>query len=178
MTHPKSLLEPDDVFAACDSILGRLDAMILRAESEAPPRIGPAGMHPLVWGAARRLWVDGHIRQAVTGACEALIAQVAVVTGRNDVAETSLWQQAFSKDPPEPGKPRLRWPGPPTDQTVKTMKEGLRQYAPGVQQLIRNTAVHTTAEMSEQEGLERLAALSLLARWMEECTLDVAPESD
>ncbi|MGY1618868.1 TIGR02391 family protein [Geodermatophilus sp. SYSU D00691] len=177
MTQPKPLLEPDDVFTACDSILGRLDAMMLRAQSEAPPRTGPAGMHPLVWGAARRLWLDGHIRQAVTGACEALIGQVKVVTGRNDVAETSLWQQVFSKDAPEPGKPRLRWPGPPTDQTVKTMNDGLRQYAPGVQLLIRNPAVHTTVEMTEQEGLEQLAALSLLARWMENCTLDEAPAS-
>lgn len=172
VTEPKPLLEPANVFAACDQMLGRLDALALRAQAEAPPTVGVAGMHPLVWGAARRLWEDGHVRQAVTSACEALIGQVKALTGRNDVPETSLWQQVFSEKAPEIGKPRMRWPGDPSDQTVRTMNEGLRQYAPGVQLLIRNPATHTAADMTEQDGLERLAALSLLARWLDDCELD------
>jgi hypothetical protein len=47
----KPLLEPDDVLAACDSTLGRIDGLILKAEAEAPPTIGAAAMHPLVWSA-------------------------------------------------------------------------------------------------------------------------------
>lgn len=41
------------------------------------------------------------------------------LTDRNDAPDTSLWQQAFSKDEPLEGKPRLRWPGDTSDQDVK-----------------------------------------------------------
>jgi hypothetical protein len=51
ITEPKPLLEPANVLAACDEMLGRLDALVLRAHAEAPPTVGVAGMHPLVWGA-------------------------------------------------------------------------------------------------------------------------------
>lgn len=178
ITQPKPVLEPDDVLGACESILGRLDTMILKAQAEAPPTIGAAAMHPLIWSAARRLWNDGHFGEAVTRACESLIARVKAETGRNDVAETSLWQETFSAKPPEPGKPRLRWPGNPTDRTVAAMNEGLRAYAPGVQLLIRNPSVHRTNDMPQQEALERLAALSLLARWLDDCGLLHAPSPE
>lgn len=36
---------------------------------------------------------------------------------------------------------------------------------------IRNPATHGTAEMSKQEAAERLAVLSLLARWVDHCDL-------
>jgi hypothetical protein len=173
ITEPKPLLEPDNVLSACDSILGRLDTKIRRAEAEAPPTIGAASMHPLVWGAARPLWVDGHFRQAIAAAAETLIAQMKARTGRYDLSETPLWQQAFSDKAPEPGKPRLRWPGDPsTNQDVKNMNDGLRFFAPGVQMLIRNPATHSIDEMSEQEAVERLAVLSLLARWVEQCQVE------
>jgi len=175
VTEPKPLLEPDHVLSSCDSILGRLDIKIRRAEAEAPPTIGAASMHPLVWGAARSLWVDGHFRQAIATATETLIAQVKARTGRYDLPETSLWQQAFSDKAPEPGKSRLRWPGDPTvNQDVKNMNDGLRFFAPGVQMLIRNPATHSIDEMQEQDALERLSALSLLARWVETCQVQDA----
>lgn len=172
MTKPKPLLEPDDVLSACDQMIGRLDDLIAQAEAEAPPEIGAAAMHPLIWGAAASLWRDRHFRQAVAGAAEALIAQVKVRTGRNDVAETDLWKQVLSSEPPTPGKPRLRWPGDPIDRNVKNMSDGLRQYAPGVQMTIRNMVIHTSDELSEQAALERLAALSLLAGWIDQCELN------
>lgn len=169
ITRPKPLLEPEDVLGATDQIIGRLEAMLLRAEVEAPPLTGVQAMHPLIWGAASRLWGDGHYRAAISAGAEALVAQVKSLTGRNDVAETGLWQEAFSENAPAPGKPRLRWPGEPTDRDVKTMNDGLRQFAPGTQMVIRNPAAHGTVEISPQEGLERLAVLSLLARWVQSC---------
>ena len=48
---------------------------------------------------------------AVAAAAEAVSGQMKQLTGRNDAPDTSLWQQAFSNAPSEPGKPRLRWPG-------------------------------------------------------------------
>lgn len=171
ITRPKPLLEPIDIISACDQMIGRLGDLIRQAEAEAPPHIGAEAMHPLIWGAASRLWRDGHARQAVAAAAEALITHVKSRTRRNDIAETSLWQETFSERPPEPGKPRLRWPGDPADRDVKSMNDGLRQFAPGAQMTIRNPSAHSTIEMPDQHALERLAVLSLLARWVDECEL-------
>ncbi|MGI5506365.1 TIGR02391 family protein [Lentzea sp. CA-135723] len=149
ITQPKPVLEAPDVLGACDQALGRLDGLILESEAELPPTVGAAAMHPLVWGAAARLWRDGHFREAVAGAAESVVAMVKTRTKRNDLAATALWQEIFSNKEPEPGKPRLRWPGDPTHQDVITMNAGLRFLAPGIQMTIRNNAAHSTSELDE-----------------------------
>jgi hypothetical protein len=98
-------------------------------------------------------------------------------TRRNDIAEAALWQQVFSDREPQPGQPRLRWPGDPNDRNVSSMNAGLRSFAPGVQMTIRNSAAHGLGELGEQAALERLSALSLLARWVDECELVERPRS-
>jgi hypothetical protein len=55
------------------------------------------------------------------------------------------------------------------------MHDGLRMFAPGVQMLVRNPAAHSTEQWTEQEALERLATLSLLAGWVSTCVLQEAP---
>jgi Protein of unknown function (Hypoth_ymh). len=171
ITQPKPLLEPSNILSACSQMLGRLDALIARAEAEASPSIDAEAMHPLVWGAARPLWHIGKYRQAVAAAGEALAGQLKARTGRNNTSETSLWQETFGTAEPTAKAPRLRWPGDDDDRNVRSMREGLRQFAPGVQMTIRNIAQHTTGEFEEHEALEQLAALSLLARWAEQCVL-------
>jgi uncharacterized protein (TIGR02391 family) len=141
-----------------------------------PPTVDVAQMHPAVWGQTARLWRDGHYRQAVSAAADAVVQLAKSRTGRNDIPDTSQWQQAFSKDDPQPGKPRLRWPGHQTDQTVKSMNEGLRNFAPGAQMTIRNPATHGPGEITQQEAVERLSVLSLLARWVDQCDLIEAPD--
>ena len=169
VSRPKPLLEPVDVLNAADYAVARLEGLALEAEASRPPTIGAEAMHPTVWGAARRLWEDGHYRQAVGAASESLISVVKTRTDRRDIPDTSLWQQVFSDKDPQPRMPRLRWPGNPADQDVITMNGGLRQFAPGAQMTIRNSAAHGLSELGEQEALERLAVLSLLARWLDEC---------
>ncbi|ROO63039.1 uncharacterized protein Ymh [Micromonospora sp. Llam0] len=171
ITRPKPLLEAVDVLDACDQALGRLEGLVLQAEAERPPAVGAEAMHPLVWGSASRLWRDGHFREAVAAAAEAVVLMVKTRTRRNDIAETALWQETFSIKEPEPGKPRLRWPGDPENRDVGTMNSGLRSFAPGVQMTIRNTVSHGVGQLGEQAAVERLAALSLLARWVDECDL-------
>jgi hypothetical protein len=175
VAQPKPLLEPSNILDACEQMLGRLEGFAVLADAEAPPTTGVQGMHPTVWGAARSLWLDGHFRQAVASAGERLAGSVKGVTERHDLADTTLWQQVFSDRPPEPGKPRLQWPGDPNDLTVKSMREGLRQFAPGVQMTVRNPAAHDCEELTAQEGMERLAALSLLAHWVDTCELQTLP---
>ncbi len=176
VAQPKPLLEPSNILNSCGFAIGRLEGLILEAEAAQPPRIGAEALHPSVWGAASRLWRDGHYRQAVTAAAEAVVLMLKTRLERADIAETALWQEAYSDQPPKPGKPRLRWPGNPSDQDVKTMTAGLRFFAPGVQMTIRNSAAHGVGEMDQQEAIERLSTLSLLARWLDACEVETFTE--
>jgi uncharacterized protein (TIGR02391 family) len=176
ITLPKPLLEASNVRACCLQAAGRLEGLAARAAALASPSVDPVLLHPLVWAAAQRLWNDGHLRLAVAAAAEAVTGQMKQLTGRNDAPDTSLWQQAFSKDQPEPGKPRLRWPGDPTDQDVKTMNDGLRQFSAGANMVIRNPATHVQRDPTEQEALERLATLSVMAHFVDRCIVDSMDE--
>jgi uncharacterized protein (TIGR02391 family) len=176
VTQPKPVLEPPNILAACDQAIGRLEAMAVEAEAERPPAVGVEGLHPSVWGAAKRLWRDGHYREAVAAAGEAVAAMAKARTGRYDIPETSLWQQVFSKDAAKPGMPRLRWPGDPAQRDVSTMSEGLRSFSAGVQMTIRNPAAHRAVDLDTQAALERLSALSLLAHWVDTCEIEEAAE--
>ncbi|PYY31540.1 TIGR02391 family protein [Curtobacterium sp. MCBD17_030] len=171
---PKPVLDPENITSACGQMIGRLEVLLLEAEAEAVPAVSAETMHPLVWGAARSMWRDSYYRQAVAGAAEALVGQLKARTGRNNIAETALWQETFSEKPAQPGKPRLRWPGDPEDRTVRSMNEGLRQITAGTQMTIRNVAAHETKQWDLVEASERLAVLSLIARWVETCVLEEA----
>ena len=160
---------------------------VMRANREVEARMGPslpvAGpgqWHPTVLGASRSLMEGDHFHQAVSQAAEQVVQSVRSRTGRQDLAGgTDVWRQAFSGEPPAPGKPRLRWPGDPADRDVKTMNEGLRHLAEGLQLTVRNPSAHPKTEMNRQEALERLAALSLLANLVEHCDLLAeGPEAD
>jgi hypothetical protein len=176
MTQPKPVLTYAVVSMVCQQMVGRLEGQIAQAEIEALPSLQVESFHPLVVGAASRLWRDGHRRLAIAAAAEALVTQVKSVLGRNELQDSALWQQAFSASEPEAGKPRLRWPGAHDDLTVKSMRDGLRQFAPGAQMTIRNPATHDAGEPDVQTALERLAVLSLLARWVDACDVVRHPD--
>ncbi|MEU2899630.1 TIGR02391 family protein [Streptomyces sp. NPDC006967] len=171
VTLPKPLLEPDDVIDATEQILGRLEAMELKAAAELPPTSGVEALHPTIWGPASKLWRDGHFRSAVHSAAEALTTQLRIRVGQNGMDATALYGKVFSEK-----APLLQWPGDPDDLTVKSMRNGLGKYAPGVNLTIRNTTAHGTAEMSAQDAMERLSALSLLARWIDACEDAASPK--
>ncbi|MDV3136743.1 TIGR02391 family protein [Mycobacterium sp. 29Ha] len=177
VAQPKPMLEPANIIDACNQMIGSLEELADRAEAELPPTVDVAEMHPAVWGQAARLWRDEHYRQAVQAAADGVVQLVKSRTGGPELDDTARWNQAFSKDDPEPGRPRLRWPGDQTDRTVVSMNDGLRRFAPGAQMTIRNPAAHGPGEMTQQEAVERLSVLSLLARWVDECDLIEAPEA-
>ncbi|MFJ2080546.1 TIGR02391 family protein [Streptomyces anulatus] len=171
MATPKPVLEPGDVLDATEQMLGRLEALTWKAEAELPPTTGVEAMHPTVWGAAKKLWSDGHFRLAVQSAAEKVTAHIKGRTGLHHMDATNMYEKVYSK-----AAPLLIWPGEPADKSVSSMQNGLAKYAPGVSMTIRNTATHDTeTEMSAQDALERLAALSLLARWVDECENAATP---
>ena len=83
-----------------------------------------------------------------------------------------LASAAFSTDPPEPGKPRLRLPDYPEGTPDWTSQhQGAAFLGMGCAQLIRNLVTHG-AQVGEQTALEQLAALSLLARLISKAAVD------
>ena len=59
---------------------------------------------------------------------------------------------------------------------MKTMQDGLRLFAPGVNMIIRNPATHDDKSFSEQAALERLATLSVLAHFLDQCEVPAVAE--
>jgi len=132
------------------------------------PELSAAELHPWVWGGAQSLWQSGHYREAVEGAIKKLNAETQDKVDRRDVSETDLFKQAFSTDDPKPGMARLRRMADDGSATYKSVQRGAMAFAEGVFAGIRNPLSHEAdQELSEQEALEYLAALSVLARWVD-----------
>lgn len=140
---------------------------------EDAPDLSAAELHPWVWSGAKSLWQSGHYREAVGGAIKKLNAETQNKAGRRDVSETDLFKQAFSVDGPRPGKARLRRMTPDASDTYKSVQRGAMAFAEGVFAGIRNPLSHEADhEMSQQQALEYLAALSVLARWVDESEVE------
>jgi uncharacterized protein (TIGR02391 family) len=139
------------------------------------PELSAAKLHPWIWSGASSLWQSGHYREAVEGAIKKLNAETQNKVGRRNLSETDLFNQAFSEQPPSAGKPRLHRMEDDGGSTFKSIQRGARTFAEGVFAGIRNPLAHEASqEMPEQQALEYLAALSVLARWVDGSRLEVA----
>ncbi|MDQ0935098.1 TIGR02391 family protein [Streptomyces turgidiscabies] len=181
MSTPRALVAPQDVRTTAARVRGRLSAMIDDAEAaseSATPGFAPSAFHEVIWSAAAAHWTTHQYRVAVREASEALTVHWKGILGRNDVDDTVFWQQTLSAGEPESGKPKLAWPGDPTDKTNKSMRGGLEPLAKALNNLatglnltVRNVTTHTRHELTEQEGMERLAAYSYFARLLDQCEI-------
>jgi uncharacterized protein (TIGR02391 family) len=167
---------------AAKKLLARLETYAETQEKlgggDASPRITAASLHPLIWRAAEAQWSTGHRHEAVLAAAKVLNSMLQTKLGRRDTSEGSLVRQAFTANAPEPGKPRLRFPHMEDEQTRSSMQQGVMEFGAGCFAAIRNPVGHRPndeLELDDQTALERLAALSLLARWIDEAQLDTAP---
>lgn len=142
---------------------------------EDAPEISAANLHPWVWNGTSSLWQSGHYRSAVEDAVKKVNAETQNKVGRRDVSETNLFQEAFSADPPKAGKPRLRRMTNDGSDTYKSVQRGAMALAEGIYAGIRNPFNHEDPkDIDEQVALEYLAALSVLARWVDEATVEEA----
>jgi uncharacterized protein (TIGR02391 family) len=167
----------EDARAAAQRGVGILDRMDEWAANLAPdaPTLPADQFHPWVWDAARTFWDSKHYREAVRAAATAINAHTQDKVGRRDIADNDLMNQVFT-DKPKSGQTYLRLPGDPNDQTVKSRNRALRPFAEGCFAGIRNPAAHEHgSEWDEQKALEQLAALSVLARWIDECDVEQPP---
>ncbi|MGI6795492.1 TIGR02391 family protein [Gordonia sihwensis] len=142
---------------------------------ENAPELSAAKLHPWIWEGAKSLWQSGHYREAVGGAIRKLNAETQNKVGRRDVSETNLFKQAFSMDQPKADATRLRRMKDDGSDTYKSVQRGVMTFAEGVFAGIRNPLSHEVdQELSEQEALEYLAALSVLARWVDQSDVEAA----
>ncbi len=145
---------------------------ILEKLGDNAPQLNAGRLHPWIWDGARSLWQSRHYRDAVRTACVKLNAETQNKTGRSDITETDLFNQVFSADPPKPGQPRLRVMPDDSSKTFTSVHRGIRCFAEGCYAAIRNPISHTLGDLDEDRALEQLAALSVLARWVDEATLE------
>ena len=140
---------------------------------ENAPEISAANLHPWVWNGASSLWQSGHYRSAVEDAAKKVNAETQNKIGRRDVSETKLFQEAFSTSAPTAGKPRLRRMTPDGSDTYQSVQRGAMALAEGIYAGIRNPFNHENPkDIDEQVALEYLAALSVLARWVDEAAVE------
>ena len=138
------------------------------------PQLSASGLHPWVWDAAKTLWQGMHYRQAVFEAANAVTLQAQIKVKDANTDGRSLYSQIFSTKDPESGKARLRFPEYDQDQSQDTWTsahEGAMHFGMGCALRIRNLLAHpdhSESTLTEQEALEYLAALSILARWVDE----------
>ena len=143
---------------------------------ENAPRLAAASLHPWVWTSAVSLWDSGHYADAVNRASTGLFdvhlpqkLDIAKVGGADDRIT-----KAFSPNAPTATEPRLRFSGvAPGSSDWTNAHEGAMYFGKGCAKGIRNVTAHGSRP-NEQLALEALASLSLLARWIDECTVEKA----
>jgi uncharacterized protein (TIGR02391 family) len=141
------------------------------------PDMDAANLHPWAWDTGRSFWNSGHYHQAVMQAALRVNSETQAKLGRVDVSEVDLFNQAFSLDAAIAGAPRLRLMQADGSHTYKNLHRGARAFAEGLYSAIRNPGMHAPAPADggeEQLALEQLAAFSLLARWIEQATVETA----
>lgn len=138
------------------------------------PALAANGLHQWIWGAAAQFWDAGQYEAAVEYGAKSLNAHIQQKS-RMTISDRELASEVFS--------PRLRstnvrlWlPGERETETWRSRQDGLHLLAMGAFAGIRNVVAHSVmAGWSQQEALEYLAVLSVVARWVEETEV-VVPE--
>jgi len=124
-------------------------------------------LHPTVWRSASVTWDTGQYRVAVGQAALALATQIKA-RARSKLNDRKLMQEVFAPEHPKSGMIRLHFLGDREDDTWRSRQQGLHLLAQGAYAGIRNVSVHEEGELSQQQALEYLAVLSVIARWFEE----------
>jgi hypothetical protein len=134
------------------------------------PELAADRLHPVVWKSAAVTWNTGQYRVAIGQASLALATQIKA-RAKSKLSDRKLVQDVFSSSPPKDGRVRLHFPGDRDEETWRSRQDGLHMLAQGVYAGIRNISAHEDEEWSEQQALEYLAVLSVVARWADETEL-------
>lgn len=117
-----------------------------------------------------------HVAEQIFDVAKKLNVEKQNKAGRRDICETDLFKRAFSLGAPAHRKPRLRRRKPDSTDTYKSVERGAWALAEGLYAGIRNPFNHEDPrEIYGQTALEYLAALSAIARWVDDAEVETAP---
>lgn len=119
------------------------------------------GLHPLIAGAAKDLWNDGHPREAIQRAATALLDAVRQQSGLHGDGQ-DLMARAFRVEAPMIVVADLR------TENGQNVQRGSQFIAMGAVAAIRNPTSHTLANHDEEQAREQLAVFSFIARRLED----------
>lgn len=141
------------------------------------PTLDAGRLHHWVWEGAKPMWESEQYSQAVVDALKKVNAEAQRKVSRRDATETDLFNQLFSLDDAKPGRPRLRLMDNDRSDTYGSVHRGARALAEGLFAGVRNPHSHEVADTpaEEQHALEQLAAVSVLARWVDGADVVKAP---
>lgn len=146
----------------------------LEVSEPTSPSVDVGALHPWVAGMATSLWDGGHHRQAVEEAARAIEIQLRAKLALSSGSGAPLVTSAFSAKAAKVDEPRLRFNEfTPGSDSWTNAHEGAMSFGRGCMMRVRNLYTHGH-DPSEQEALEALAALSLLARWIDEAEVEEA----
>ncbi|WP_328522429.1 TIGR02391 family protein [Kribbella sp. NBC_00359] len=132
-----------------------------------PPTLAGDRFHPLIWEAAAQLWATSHLVAAVESAAKWLTFEIQQ-KAQSNLVDRELVTDVFPSKPNN-GRTRLWLPGDRETKMWRSRQDGLYNLSIGAYAGIRNVAAHSPApNWSEQQALEYLAVLSVVARWTEE----------
>jgi hypothetical protein len=123
-------------------------------------------LDPLVQDAATKHWQTGHYRIAVGEAATNIDRYTQRRLERFDISGSALMEAAFSANPPQPGKPRLRCPGNQASEAVRSQQVGALNYAKACFMTMRNPAHHQKGDWNPLTAFHHLASLSQVAWWV------------
>jgi hypothetical protein len=154
------------------NLLAERQSMAQAGERLGHPALPMGLLHPVVYIVARPLWDKGNYRHAVADAATNVSSFTQRRLKRYDVSDRALMAEAFSDKDPERGKSRLRCPGRRNSETVKSLQEGAKLFAMGTFHAVRNPAHHSIGDGEPVTAFEDLAALSKVARWVQDWLVD------
>jgi hypothetical protein len=131
---------------------------------------GPVGvetqLHPGVWQSASPAWKEGWYTEAVKAATLFVLGSLGAKLRRFDLSGVELITEAFSLEPPGPGRPRLRLPRvtPDTEAWVNA-HTGARSFGAGCALTAANL---DAGALAAGEALQFLVGLSMFAHWIDD----------
>jgi Protein of unknown function (Hypoth_ymh) len=179
LRSPDQIHSHENQIAAATELRGPINSReeVARAIGPIGPQLSEVSMHPWVWNHAPPYWDNGHRRAAIQKSATAVFdveTPAKLKRARDTNGGRNLMGQAFSTKDPEPGAPRLRLPGydkGTNEKGWRNAQEGAMYLGMGAAAAIRNLVTHNVGEPPEQEALEMLATLSLVARLVERAVL-------
>lgn len=167
------------VLQATGALLARLEHAEELEELTAGLSVNPVQrLHDRIWRSAEGRWLDEDYDGAVDNAARELFQHIRSRLGAADGDGTELAQSAFSANPPKPGEPRLRpmIPAGFAESSAMSFRDGVLAIARGCALALRNVHTHERPGIDQEEAYEKLATLSLLARWVDDSNLETHQE--